>query len=177
MPIGDWVAPLRGDASRHVHGNGRARSRDACGLHPKRRCSAGRPVQDRKVGKREPGNFSQNRRYAHPSRLRFQGSRPSPARYRDGHQDDIEIAQRRRRILAVVAHLPHAFLELRPKGSRCINSRRQRTKSVLGHTRALPRYPRPDGKRPLFPAIFSRPVRADRAQQRRRTEREFVTAR
>ena len=39
--------------------------------------------------------------------------------------------------------------------------------------RALPRYPRPDGKRPLFPAIFSRPVRADRAQQRRRTEREL----
>jgi hypothetical protein len=30
----------------------------------------------------------------------------------------------------------------------------KRRKRALGHTRALPRRPPPDGKRPLFPAIF-----------------------
>jgi hypothetical protein len=49
-----------------------------------------------------------------------------------------------------------------------VSKQRRRT---LGHTRVLPRNPPPDGKRPLFPAIFPDQLGADRAQRRRRKER------
>ena len=56
------------------------------------------------------------------------------ARRRQNTTKDIEngiaIAQGGRRMLTVVAHLPHAFRELRPQDSRCIEGRRQRTKSA-----------------------------------------------
>jgi hypothetical protein len=70
-------------------------------------------------------------------------------------ENEIAIAQCGRRILAVVAHsswrAPRTPTLAIPMEQEFVAKRRKR---ALGHTRALPRPPPPDGKRPLFPAIF-----------------------
>jgi hypothetical protein len=66
-------------------------------------------------------------------------------------ENEIAIAQCRRRMLAVVAHLPYGFRGLRPQDSLRSNSRCQRIWTALRHARALPRHLRPDRKPSVVP--------------------------
>jgi hypothetical protein len=84
-----------------------------------RRPSAGLPVQDRKVGKRDSGDFSQNERCVARAACDFEDD----TRHRQDVAKDIEneiaITDCRRRVLAVIDHLPPTFnLALAPLSPR-----------------------------------------------------------
>jgi hypothetical protein len=71
-------------------------------------CSIPEAVLYRRVGKREP-EFARNGRYACLSRMRFEDDALCRQDVAKDIENEIAIAQCRRRILAAVAHLLHGF--------------------------------------------------------------------
>ena len=71
----------------------------------------------------------------------------------------ISKIKSRLRIVAGAYRRSSLILPVEPMEQEFVAKRRKR---AFGHTRALPRRPPPDGKRPLFPRDLSRPVGADR---------------
>ena len=98
-----------------VQGNGRAYIRDTCGLHP---CGDAQPCIGIRIGRLENEAREISRTMNDMLASAACDFEDDARLWQDiakDIEDEIAIAQCRRRILAAVAPiLPHAFLELRP---------------------------------------------------------------